>query len=51
MLAVRKFPELFEVIGYAEENEKWIQKRGNNSEYKGLKKLSVDETIEKKMPF
>lgn len=28
MLAVRKFPELFEVVGYAEENEEWIKKRG-----------------------
>ena len=25
MLTVRKFPELFEVIGYAEENEEWIK--------------------------
>lgn len=23
MLAVRKFPKLFEVVGYAEENEEW----------------------------
>ena len=29
MLAVQKFPELFEVIGYAEENEEWVEKRGN----------------------
>ena len=27
MLAARKFPALFEVIGYAEENEEWVQKR------------------------
>ena len=33
MKAVRKFPELFEVIGYAEENERWIEKRGNNQGY------------------
>ena len=31
MQAVRKFPELFEVIGYAEENERWIEKRGGNA--------------------
>ena len=24
MLAARKFPELFEIVGYAEENERWI---------------------------
>ena len=47
MLAVRKFPELFEVIGYAEENERWIEKRGHFSGYKDLKRMSVEELIEK----
>lgn len=47
MRAVRKFPELFEVVGYAEENDAWIEKRGNFKGYEGLKKLSVDELIEK----
>ena len=46
MLTVRKFPELFEVIGYAEENERWIEKRGNNQGYEGLPRLSVEEIIE-----
>ena len=47
MLAIRKFPELFEVIGYAEENEKWVEKRGNLPCYKDLPRLSVEEIIEK----
>ena len=47
MLAVRKFPELFEVVGYAEENQRWIEKRGNNSGYEGLSYLSAEEVIEK----
>lgn len=47
MEAVRKFPELFEVVGYAEENEKWIEKRGTHPAYKGLKRLSTEEIIEK----
>lgn len=47
MLAVRKFPELFEVIGYAEENQEWVEKRGGLKGYDGLKRLSVDEIIEK----
>ena len=47
LLAVRKFPELFEVIGYAEENERWVEKRGNNKGYEGLPRLSVEEIIEK----
>ena len=24
-LAVRKFPELFDVVGFAEENEEWLK--------------------------
>ena len=45
MRTVRKFPELFEVIGYAEENERWIEKRGSHPAYEGLERLSVDEVI------
>ena len=47
MLAAQKFPELFEIIGYAEENEAWVEKRGNLPCYKNLKRYSVDELIEK----
>lgn len=47
MRAVRKFPELFEVIGYAEENERWIEKRGESDAYAGLARMSVGEIIEK----
>lgn len=47
MLAVRKFPELFDVVGFAEENEEWLKKRGNLKCYEGLKRYSVDELIEK----
>ena len=47
MAAVRKFPEQFDVIGYAEENEEWIKKRGELEAYRGLSRLSVDEIIVK----
>ena len=47
MQAVRKLPELFEVVGYAEENERWVEKRGGLSCYKGLPRMSVEEIIEK----
>lgn len=47
MQAVRKFPELFEVVGFAEDNEEWLKKRGNLECYKGLKRYSVDELIAK----
>jgi len=46
MAAVRKFPELFEVIGYAEPDEAWIEKRGHLQVYAGLPGLSVEELIE-----
>ena len=47
MNTVRKFSELFEVIGYAEENERWIEKRGEKECYKDLPRLSVQELIER----
>lgn len=47
MKTVRKFPELFEIVGYAEENEEWVEKRGKLDCYKDLKRMSVEEIIEK----
>lgn len=47
MLAVRKFPELFDVVGYAEENDRWIEKRGHLKGYEGLERYYVDELIER----
>lgn len=46
MLAVRKFPQLFEVVGYAEDNEEWIEKRGGYPAYQGLKRYSKQELID-----
>lgn len=46
MLTLRKFPELFQIIGYAEENETWIEKRSNLPAYEGLSRLSVSEILE-----
>lgn len=47
MLAVQKFHDFFEVIGYAEENEDWVKKRSNLPCYKDLPRLGVKEVIEK----
>lgn len=47
ILAVRKFPELFEVVGYAEDDEEWIEKRAGLSAYEGLTRLTADEVIER----
>ena len=47
MLAIRKFPELFEVVGIAEEDPVWMEQRGNLPGYDGLPRLSVDELLSK----
>lgn len=47
MAAFRKFPELFDVVGYAEDDERWINVRGNANAYSDLQRMSVDDIIEK----
>ena len=47
MEAIRKFPDLFEVVGYAEEDEEWVAKRGGYPMYADLERMSVNEIIEK----
>lgn len=46
MLAARKFPELFEVIGYAEENPRWLEKRGDMKGYLDLPRLTVEQILQ-----
>ena len=45
MLAARKFPELFEIVGFAEEDERVFNERGGREAYVGLKRLSVEELL------
>ena len=45
MKALRKFTSLFEVVGFAEENEVWIEKRGGMAVYQDVPRLTVDEII------
>lgn len=47
MEAVRNFPELFEIVGYAEEDEAWRRERGDLEIYRDIPLLSVDEVIKK----
>lgn len=47
MLAARKYPDFFEVVGFAEPDEEWISQRGNLPAYCGLSRISVEEIIEK----
>lgn len=47
MKTLRKFPELFEVVGFSEESEEWMEKRGNLAAYEGLPRLPEEELIAK----
>ncbi len=47
MRAIRKFPELFDVVGYAESSDSWVAERGNLECYKDLTRMSEEELIEK----
>lgn len=47
MNTLRKLPELFEVVGYVEENEKWIEKRGSLDAYQGLPRMTEAELLER----
>ena len=46
MATLRKFPELFDVVGIAPENDAWLEKRGNLPAYQGLPILTAEEIIE-----
>ena len=45
--AIHKFPDLFELVGYAEENEDWVAKRGDKPHFRDVPRLSVEEVLEK----
>ncbi len=45
MLACRKFPEIYDVVGYAEDDEQWIAKRGEAAGYKGLRRYTEEEIL------
>ena len=47
MHAVRKFPELFEVVGYSESNDEIVKMRAEKDAYKGLLRMSEEELLSK----
>lgn len=47
MLGMKHNPECFEIVGYAEPDEEWVEKRGGLEAYEGVPRLEVDELIEK----
>lgn len=45
--AVRRYPDRFEVVGYAEDNEEWVRRRGEKRSLEGLKRMTRAEILEK----
>lgn len=45
--AIRRYPELFDLVGYAEENEEWIARRAEKPAFAGVPRVSVEEILEK----
>ena len=45
--SIQRHPELFELVGYAEENGEWIARRGGKPHFADVPRLSVEEIIEK----
>ena len=47
MEAFRKFPDRFEMVGFSEEDPRWLEKRGNLPSYAGLTQMPVQELLDK----
>ncbi len=45
--AIHKYPEVFELVGYAEDNEEWIARRGDKPHFRDVPRMSVEEVLEK----
>ena len=48
MLACRKFPDVFEIVGFAENDEKWLSERANDNAYEGLTRYTEEEILSMK---
>lgn len=45
--ALKRYPDMFDIVGYAEENEAWIAERGDKEWLQGIPRLSVEEVLER----
>ena len=45
--SIQRHPELFQLVGYAEENEEWIARRGDRPHFIDVPRMSVEEILEK----
>ncbi|MFA5562164.1 MAG: Gfo/Idh/MocA family oxidoreductase [Eubacteriales bacterium] len=50
MQAVRHFPEVFDIVGIADPDEAWLQKRGGLEVYRGLPVMSVEALLSGEKP-
>lgn len=48
MNTFRRFPELFEVVGFCEPDEGWYEERGNLPCYQGLRRLTREELLSRR---
>lgn len=46
MQTLRKFPELFQVVGFAPESDAWMEKRGSLPAYQGIPRMTPQELLE-----
>lgn len=47
LISIKKHPELFELIGYSEQNEDWVARRGSNAVFGDVPRLTEEEIIAK----
>ncbi len=45
MLACRKLPDIYDVVGYAENDAEWVKKRGNEAAYQGITRYTEQEIL------
>jgi len=45
MEALRNLPEYFDVLGFVEDNPKWLAERGHFKEYRGLRRFTLNEAV------
>lgn len=45
--SVKRFPEYFELIGWSEENEEWVERRGTNDHFGDVPRVTKEEILEK----
>ncbi len=45
--SIKRFPEYFELIGWSEENEEWVERRGSNAHFGDVPRLTKEEILEK----